>query len=264
MLALQRHKSIEEIVNRDGSATVAQLAEILGISVLTVRKDLQELAARGVLTKTRGGAVRRSTADSVPDIRHYAEKRRIARAAASLVLDGETLAIDFGTTLWALAEALQGRRLRIITPDIHIAYTLKDDPTSEIMLVGGVLRPARCYLGGALAEANLRANTADKAFVSASGLSVEGGLTDPYRDSADLKQALLGMARTAYLLADHHKLGQTLLAQVAPLRNFAALLVDDGVKGEDVQAFREAGIDVYVCAESGFDHQPAIFGNQRQ
>ena len=135
----RRRDQIATLLQQHGTLRVTALSQILGVSPMTVRRDLEELEAAGALQRVHGGAIQSSRADFVSrTIERTAEKLRIARAIAASVSDGETLLLDIGTTVFYVAQALRGRRdLTIVTNSINAALELADTP-NRVILVGGM------------------------------------------------------------------------------------------------------------------------------
>ncbi|NLY56170.1 MAG: DeoR/GlpR transcriptional regulator [Firmicutes bacterium] len=249
MLPAERKSLIVETIAQQGSVTVDQLVTLTGVSGCTIRRDLDNLAAQGLVDRTHGGAVLPRTGTSYerlyPEKRslHLKEKQRIGKAAAALVTDGETIILDSGSTTLEVARFLTNRKnLTIITNDLFIATEVQYDPTTLILVTGGILRPGFNVLQGSAAEAMIRSVNVDKAFIGGDAVDVIVGVTNATFAEASLKQLMLAAAREAYLVVDHTKFGKRALAQVAPLDRFTAILTDAGLAAEHRMALVGAQI----------------------
>ncbi|MBN2580349.1 MAG: DeoR/GlpR transcriptional regulator [Pirellulales bacterium] len=245
-----RQKRICELLTRRGECTIEELIRRLGVSGMTVRRDLTALAAAGKVIRTHGGA---ALADRVSFEfeflnrvrKNQADKEAIAAVASSLIQDGQSLMLDSGTTTLELAKRLRGKRnLTVITTSLPIAAQLQFDPQIEVLLLGGYLRASSPDLSGALTEANLETIRADAAFLGADGVDSQGNV---YQDSPELARMLTKMASSAsrvYVVADHSKLGRTALWRYGSLWNWNALLTDSGADRRQLATLKKAGVCV--------------------
>jgi len=165
----QRRKEILDAVST-GAMHVADLAENFGVSEMTVRRDLRELARAGKLERVRGGAVKASTEPPFEEtaVERYDAKDRIGAAAAELVEDGQTVMIDIGTTTLQAARHLHGRQITVVTSSLAVYEELVPDPAIELLLPGGIVRRNYRSLVGVIAEDSLRKLKADVLFLGTS------------------------------------------------------------------------------------------------
>lgn len=235
MLVEERHASIVAAVGRDGSASVARLSAELGVSEATIRRDLDQLAGAGALRRVRGGACTpHGRIRPEPDARpfaHVAEyasetKRRIARRAASLIEDGDVVALDIGTTVAAMCPLLHERSLTVVTASLAVIERLADAPDIDIVVLGGLLRPNYRSMVGTLTEQALRQIRADVAFLGTSGITPDGAVLDSTPSEVPIKRGLLDIAARSYLLADHDKIPGSGFLEVARLGRFTGLITD--------------------------------------
>lgn len=214
-LPIQRHRAILEHLEREETARTVQLATQLGVTRETIRKDLSQLADRGLLRLVYGGAVRAGLVE--PDLQarlatNIKAKTQIARRAAALVPDGARLAIDCGSTTLALARELRARAgLKVWTNDIAIAQELAG--RAEVVLLGGTFVSAENITTGSDAAEMMAGYNVDLAFISLGGLCAQHGLNDFDREGLALRNAMRKAAGAYYFLADHSKFGRP-----APLR----------------------------------------------
>jgi len=250
MTPILRRARILERLNAEGECPVASLAERLGVSSMTIRRDLDALARERLLMRTHGGAA--PAARVIFDFQflqreasHREAKAAIARAAAAQAGEGDSVLLDSGTTTLAVARALKARPVRtVITTSLPIASELQYAEKLELILLGGTLRRESPDLIGPLAEMNLEALRADIAFIGAEAVGADGTV---YSDSLAVARLLLKVAsaaRRVYIVADSSKLGRTALARVGNARSWTGLITDVGVKPSDLTALKRAGVTV--------------------
>jgi DeoR/GlpR family transcriptional regulator of sugar metabolism len=245
-----RQKRICEWLARRGECSIEELAQRLGVSGMTIRRDLAALAGRGKVIRTHGGAAPAERVSFEFEFlrrvrKNQAAKEAIAAAAAAQVKDGESVMLDSGTTTLELAKRLRGKRnLTVITTSLPIAAQLQYDPQIEVLLLGGYLRASSPDLAGALTEANLETLRADAAFLGADGIDLKGNV---YQDSPELARMLTKMAASAtrvYVVADGSKLGRTALWRFGRLPDWAALITDSGADRGERALLKKAGVRV--------------------
>jgi DeoR/GlpR family transcriptional regulator of sugar metabolism len=245
-----RQKRICEWIARRGECSIEELVERLGVSGMTVRRDLTALAAEGKVIRTHGGAALAERVSFEFEFlnrirKNQLAKESIARAAATLIAGGESLMLDSGTTTLELAKQLHGKlNLTVITTSLPIAAQLQYDRQIEVLLLGGYLRASTPDLAGALTEANLETLRADAAFLGADAIDSKGNV---YQDSPELARMLTKMASSAsrvYVLADRSKLGKTALWRFGRLQDWAALITDAGADRGQLASLKKASVRV--------------------
>jgi len=253
VFAEERRQQILDILRRAGKVTVDDLSARFGVSAPTIRADLTVLEKHGLLRRTHGGALPvESTLYEPPytirEMRNLAEKRAIARLAATLVQDEETVLLDAGTTTFEIALQLKQRRgLKVVTNSLSIALELMERKDMEIVLLGGSVHPARRALLGELVSHALEVLYVDHAFLSFNGVDAHAGYTSVDFEAAAVKRKMIQHARQVVVVADHAKLGQVAFTQVAPASTAHVLIVDDGASPDLVRAFEELGVRVLVA-----------------
>jgi len=255
-MKVQRHRKIQQLLREHGTASVEFLASALGVSDMTVRRDLQQLADEDRVVRTHGGA---APAEQVlfefPFLRHAEQnreqKRRIAARAATLIENGQSLMLDSGTTTLALARHLsQYKRLTVITTSLPIAAALQVSGGVELILLGGIVRRDAADLEGPLTEANLEAFHADLAFVGADGIGLDGSV---YNASLTVGRMLTKMTQRAsgvYVVADSSKIGKPALLRFGNVSHWRGLITDAGLPAADRAALEDAGVHVIIADEA--------------
>jgi DeoR family transcriptional regulator of aga operon len=243
-----RFGRILELLARDGTVTVSVLADALGVSEATVRRDLQALGDQRLLERSHGGAVAHGTAHELP-VRYRTgrsdEKRRIAQAAAELVTDGMAIGLTGGTTTTEVARMLVLRQgLTVVTNALNIAVELAVRPDLKLIVAGGVARATSYELVGSLADATLRSVYVDIAFVGVDGVDAERGLTTQNEVEAATNRVLMDRAKRTIVVADATKLGRVAFAEIAGIDRAHQLITNDGGDAEQLARLQAAGLTV--------------------
>ena len=251
MRQAERLSAILEGLSADGSVGVAQLAERLGVSAATVRRDLELLEQQRMLSRTHGGAVAQGVLYELPlrykGARHQEEKRGIAREAASRVADGSAVGLTGGTTTTEVARMLVDRqRLTVVTNALNIAGELAVRPNLKLVVTGGVARPESYELVGPLAEQSLAELNLDVVFLGVDGVTPEAGLTTHHEVEAHTNRALIERATRSVVVADSSKLGKAAFARICTIDRVGELITDQGADPEAVDALRSAGLGVTI------------------
>jgi DeoR/GlpR family transcriptional regulator of sugar metabolism len=252
MHSQERRRIILQLLDEYNTVSVADLVARFGVSEMTVRRDLDALEKQGVLQRVHGGAISARSRGYEPpflnrSLVHQEEKRRIAAKAATFVQDGDSLALDVGTTTLELARQLQARHnLTVITPSFRIAGVLAENPHSRVILTGGILRPGELSLIGRMAEDAFRHYFVDKLFLGVGGIDLDAGLTEYNIEDAQVKQAMIRSAREVIVLADASKFGRVAFAAVAALDNVTRIITDDSLPPDIVTALQDRDIEVLL------------------
>ncbi|WP_371614404.1 DeoR/GlpR family DNA-binding transcription regulator [Streptomyces sp. NBC_00454] len=242
-----RHGLIAKAVRDSGSATVQELAELTGASEMTIRRDLDTLAAQGVLERVRGGARTLLLRGAEPPFALRAHeaveaKRRIAAGICSLIADGESVVLDSGTTCLEVARLLRERPVTVMPLSLQAIHLLSEPSgPATLVLPGGQPRAAEGALTGPLALASLAALRFDTAVIGCCGLSAADGLTAYDLDDAAVKKASIAVARRTIVAADGGKLGRTAYAYVGPTTLLHTLVTDTTAPPAEVTALEDAG-----------------------
>lgn len=249
MFPEERQRLILRRLMAEGRVQVMDLARELGVSAVTIRQDLGALAERGLIRRTHGGAVAVQTGFELPFARtagvNAEEKARLARAAAEMIEEGETIILDVGTTTTAIAAALVGRRgLTIVTNALNIAMLLEDSQELTVIVTGGTLRSLQHSLVNPLGTEVLGLIRADHAFLGANGIEAEAGVTNANFPEAEIKRAMMAAARERIVVADHTKIGRVAAAVVAPVSAFDLLLTTSEADPAEIEKLRQKGLAV--------------------
>ena len=236
-LARQRHGAILAEITSRGAVRVTELAAQLGVSDMTIRRDLDALDDAGLLEKVHGGATARANRRAeepgfeVKSLRNTNEKMAIGLAAAALVSPGTAIGIGAGTTTWQLANPLTDvKSLIVVTNSIRVAEALHQSPRTDrtVILTGGVRTPSEALVGP-FANQVLQTLHLDTVFLGAHGMSKDAGFTSPNLDEAQTNRAFVAAGQQLVVLADHTKWDLTALSSFAALDDAHAIVTDSGM-----------------------------------
>ncbi len=231
-----RHHAILTRARQSGKVRATPLAATLGVAVQTIRRDLRDLAAAGLLERTHGGAVLPSgTRNIAYDDRralNRAAKQRIASRTATLIPDNASLFLNIGTTTEAIARALrQHQNLKVVTNNLNVATTLMDSPTCEVIVAGGHLRPSDGGLVGDLAALAIARFKVDIAVIGTSAIDIDGDLLDFDAEEVRVSQAIITAARQTIVVADKAKFTRKAPVKIGSLSEVDHF-VTDGIPSE--------------------------------
>lgn len=255
--AALRQARIVAAFEHHGFVSISALADDLGVSAMTIRRDVALLEEKGLLERTHGGAVApqsglRAPFDAVEPafdqrMRQQAhEKSAIARAAAALILPRESVGLDVGTSVLALAEALRDRAdLRIVTNNLRVGLSLAEG-RSPVYLIGGQIRGPECSVIGPQAVETLRSHFLDRVFIGVSGMDASG-LYDYSPEDTAVKRAFMANARQVVVLCDASKFGRRALSRIDTLERVDVLVTDAEPVADLAAALKSRNIQVIVA-----------------
>ncbi len=249
----ERRRVILDRLKEQGRVSVKDLSADMRVSAVTIRQDLRTLEDVGLLERTYGGAVRReSTSAPLSEMTFHVrvgkgrrEKEAITTAAAALIHEGDTVALDASSTVFALVPHLRNfRRLTVITNSLITAQSLLDSPQINVLLPGGRLRRDSISIVGRpeeLPDVNLNIG-----FFGARGLSLSGGGSDIDADEVVIKQEMTQRCVRAVLLVDASKWGQVAPYTFIRAENIRHIITSEGAPADMVQVFRDRGARVDI------------------
>jgi DeoR/GlpR family transcriptional regulator of sugar metabolism len=256
LTSVERRHSLLELLRKQPGLRVPELAEALGVSEGTVRNDLNALDQQGRLTRVHGGAVLNEPALFQSNSflfrfqKNAAAKQAIARQAAALVNNGDSLMLDASSTCYYFARALsEHKRLRVITNGFEVARELAQNSSNTVILIGGVVSYESSSVTGLLSEQIISELHIQKAFFSCSGFSLERGMTEVHLGEAQIKQKAIKSSQQVIALIDSSKFGKDDLTSFARPEQITCLITDAGLPPEWVAILTAAGIDFTLCEE---------------
>ncbi|MBO0935840.1 DeoR/GlpR transcriptional regulator [Fibrella sp. HMF5335] len=243
-----RKRLILQTLEQAGTADVHELALLLQTSDMTVRRDLVELAAQGLLYRTRGGAMRLDLASTPVRFdnkiaQRVEQKTHIARLAAEFIHEGDIMFMDCGSTVFQLCQFIRHKRIQVITNSLPVMAELLGSSVT-VNLIGGEVDAARQAVHGLMAERHISFYRATRAFIGVDGVSATNGLSANSEHEASTAMAMAQQAQHAYLLCDSSKLEQTKYLQFAPLTLVQTLITDNDASPELLTMYRETGLTV--------------------
>ncbi|WP_028547737.1 DeoR/GlpR family DNA-binding transcription regulator [Paenibacillus sp. UNC451MF] len=249
MLVAQRWQKIVQLVNERGSIRVTELSAICEVTEETIRRDLDKLESEGKLLRSHGGAISIPSSQSeTPYIERETtnadEKRRIAQEAVSHVNEHDRIILDASSTAWYMAQRLPDISLTVLTNSIKVAVELSTKEKIKVISTGGLLSSHSLSYVGPLAERSLSTYHVDKAFISCKGLHIQRGLSEFNELQALIKQKMIGIADTTYVLADYSKFGQQSLAHVASWEDIHHVITDEKTDPVIIAQLTELSVNV--------------------
>ena len=251
-LPAERHRRILELLREQRVVRVSVLSELMGVSEVTIRRDLEALERRGMLERTHGGAVATQWMRSEPAYREAIfanpeEKRSIGETAAALVEPGDAVYLNGGTTTLEVFRHLHAPGVKVVTNHVGIALEAADRDV-ELLLLGGHYRAPSNSVVGPFATEALRRTHATKAFIGVEGISVGSGLSTPVAAEAEIARVMIEQTRgSVFVVADNSKIGTVADFVIAPLDEVDALVVDAEIGTEHRERLVHAGVDVIVA-----------------
>lgn len=253
MIPASRREQILNVLQAEAAVSVQELSQRFGVSEVTIRRDLEFLEREGLLIRTHGGAVPAYGTRFEPSLRERERKRAahkmaMASLARTFVQPGDSVALDAGTTITAVARQLTGiRYLTIVTNNIQAAVELAQEPTNTVLLLGGVVSRQNLSTLSGLACRQAAEYRVDKAFISGAAFSLEDGLTDPSIEENEVKQALIRNAQEVTVVVDSSKLGRTAFAIVCRIAEIDRIITDHEADPDIVEKLRQEGVEVHLA-----------------
>jgi DeoR/GlpR family transcriptional regulator of sugar metabolism len=238
MLARQRQARILDEVRRAGGVRVSELTTLLGVSDMTIRRDLDQLSIEGSIQKVHGGAVLGSHVTEEPGFEVKSAlaqpaKLAIATRAAELITPGTAVALSAGTTTWSLGRFVAMiAGLTVVTNSTTVADTISAGEIKQTVILTGGVRTPSAALVGPVADATIRSLHFDQLFLGVHGMDPHAGFTTPNLAEAETNRALISRAREVIVVADSSKWATVGLADFGPLSVADVLITDEGLSAE--------------------------------
>jgi DeoR/GlpR family transcriptional regulator of sugar metabolism len=258
MTAEERQHRLEEYLQQVEFASLEELSKHVGVSLSTVRRDLNILEVSGGLRRTHGGArlinpKSDEFAFAARDTHQLDEKELIGKACATLIHPGQTVIIDAGTTTFHVAKQLQDRNLQVVTHSLPVANLFISAQMAEVVVTGGVIYPRLGVLVGPLAVKAFSEIHADVAVMGAGGVTLDG-LTNSHGLLIEIQRAIMKAAGRVIFCLDHTKFNRKSVAFLCNLDSAPTIVTDSTAPTELVEALRERGLEVLQATESGINH----------
>lgn len=255
----ERRDKIISIINEHKEVTVEYLAQLLDVTTVTIRRDLDFLASEQKLTRIFGGAKKIPTKPTASEQKNelvtaYTEptgsvikKRQIARAAADLLLTDDVVLINSSSTASYVVEYLDDKAVTVISNNTNI-LSRKIKPNTILLMTGGQVLPGRDSLSGTYAIEILRKNYSTKCVIGVCGISIKGGLTSPVLEESIINQVMVAQTTGMVIaIASSDKIGRDDSFYICDVSKIDVLVTDDGISQADKKEFENAGIKVIVA-----------------
>lgn len=252
MYQVERQERIVRILEEKPRVTVEELAQMLQVTAMTIRRDLKYLESVQIVSRTFGGAVLKSKLTlELPNkekvLQHKDEKEKIAVLAASMVEDGQTIILDAGTTTMAIAHHLdKNKKITVITNDVLIAAYLVLSSSFDVHCTGGQVQNVIGACMGSRAMQFLKEIYVDIAFIGASSVDVELGLTSPTQEKAELKKEMVLSAEQVVLVADSSKFNRRSINKICSVQELSLIISDNGLDGAVQKNLQEKKVPLKV------------------
>lgn len=249
MLAVERRNKIEQIINKNKSVLVVELAKQFEVTTETIRGDLEKLEKQGILVRTYGGATLVDTSEieltiTERDMVNFEGKQNIARYASELIKDGETIFLDSSTSSWHLARYIKEKKgITVITNAEKIVNELSGCEHVYVVCVGGELTSKNMSYVGRVAEKTIKENYyANRCFFSCRGVTLGRGLVDSSEGEAEIKKAMLSCSESAIFLCDKNKIGKIGVPRISDLDGIDYFITDAELTDEWRQELAEKDV----------------------
>lgn len=245
----KRQTKILSLLSRDQLTSVNDLAKKLNVSSVTIRQDLNFLESEGLLKRIHGGAVLEDADDLTNRLGfNYEKKLRIAKKAASLVNEGETILIESGSTNVLLArELIKKKNVTLITTNVFIARQFKKSESVNIILLGGMYQPGSESLVGKITKVCLDQINFDKAFIGIDGYTTKSGFTLKDMFRAEISSYIIKKSCDTIIISDSTKFGKTELTNICYTADIKFIATDSDLDQTFINEFKKAGIDLILA-----------------
>ena len=250
---VQRRVLILEKLEEKGQVDVISLSKDLMVSAVTIRNDLKRLEQKNVIIRARGGAIKvdrvgMDFALTDKNKQNYDQKKRIGKAAANLIEEGDTIILDSGTTTMEIAKNISTiAELTVITNALNIANQLAEHPKANVIIPGGFLRKNSLSLIGATAEESFKNYFCDKLFLAVDGFSAMHGLSTPNVEEAHLNRIMMSISKQVIVVTDSSKFHKRSFAFITHISEIDILITDSGIPSEDQKKLESAGVKVIIA-----------------
>ena len=252
----ERHKYILEKLEKYGFIRITDVAEELGVTKVTIRKDVKILESKGLLFKVHGSARLANPHIADRDLMTKSSlnreaKRRIAERAAAMIEEGDSIMISAGSTTYALAEVIHSMSpsptINVVTPFLKVSALLNEIDTIQVEQLGGCVYKKSFATRGETAGASLKDMVCTKFFLGVDGFDPDFGITTSTIEEAQLSRKMMGASSKTVVLADSSKLGQRGFGHIAPLEEVDIIITDDGITKEMREVIESLGIELIIA-----------------
>lgn len=232
---LTRRSEILELLKKQDNISVQELSDMYGVSEVSIRNDLAHLENKGLLIRTRGGAINKQPKSFDLSLnqrlkKYYKEKQNIGKRAVEYIKEGDTIVMDSGSTTLRIAENLgKFKQIKLITNSLPIAEQVADYKGVEVIIPGGVLRPEMRSLIGPMAERNLVNYFCDIAFLAVDGIDCDSGISTPVLYEATFSRTMIDISKKVIVVSDSSKFLRRSFVKIASLDKIHVVITDKGI-----------------------------------
>jgi len=251
-----RQSEILKLLQAEHDLKTEDLVQHFGVSIETIRRDINALEQKGLIKKVYGGITLPSDSSRIDTLESWhtrsghclEEKTKIAQAAVNLIPDNSVIALDIGTTLHEFAKLLNTKNnLSIITGSLYIASELSQNTSHHIYVIGGLVIPNEIVTSGSFARNFLKSfSSIDYFITSADGISMKHGLTEFGEAIADVKQQIHALSSKTIALSDHSKFGREALFKTCELNEINILVTDSASPKKDLEKIKKLGVEIII------------------
>lgn len=243
-----RHSAILEHLSTKGQVRVQELCGEFDVSPVTMRQDLAALEKGGFLQRTHGGATLLDSENIARRLSiRYDKKLAIAKKAASIVADGETVFLESGSANALLARELAGRKVQIVAANLFVARQVRHGDLARVVVIGGMYQPDSESLVGAMARQNIATTFFTKAFLGMDGFAPATGFTNRDMERAEIAAEIVLRCPAAYVLADSSKFGTIAMARICGLDDVAGVITDGELGKDFAKAIRKSKAKLFLA-----------------
>lgn len=248
---IDRRVKILDILNAKGQVSVNELSKLFNVSEVTIRNDLSHLQSKGLLIKTRGGAIKSQRVGIDQQLNEKSklnskEKQLIGKKASEIIKDDDTIIIDSGTTTVEVAKNLGAiKNLTVITNALNIVSQLIRDEI-RVILLGGMLRNTSLSLIGPVAENSIKSFHCDKCFIGVDGIDSKHGISTPNIEEAHLNQLMIKISKEVIVVADSSKFLKRSFAFIAPITDIDVIVTDSNIPEEELKNLQNVNIKTFI------------------
>lgn len=247
----QRRSLILEELDKNGQVDVNELSQLLGVSEVTIRNDLDKLASNNLLIRAHGGAFKTSNIALTVNEKKRLNidvKRKIGKKAASLINEEDSIILDSGTTTFEISNNLGDfNRVTVISNALDIINNLAEKPSVEVFMPGGYLKEFSMSLVGPMAERNLKQLFCNKLFLGVDGIRLNQGVFTHHMEEAYLNQIMIEIAEEVILVADSSKFNKSGLAYICGFDKIDKIITDDKISQNELSFFEKNNIEVIIA-----------------
>jgi len=245
MLPAERHQKIIELIASKGSVQVEELAKVLNVSLMTIRRDLEKLRQDGRIDRCHGGAIMKREVPYVQKLSlETEEKHQIALQCLPLIKKGSVIYLDAGTTTYELAKLLCDiPSITVVTNDLEIARLLLAS-SANVIVCGGVVQKSTGSMIGAFATQMIEHIRMDMAFMGAASIDDQFNVLTPTMDKAVMKQTVCRNSKEKYLVVDESKFGKQALIKINHLSDYTAVITNKKFTNEENNRIKEMRITI--------------------